>query len=495
MSFDWKIASSLVAAVLLAFAIGYLVSTSDDSAPEMTEERIEDEAYEDPTTVVRYRVPVTDEQPSKGPSDARINIVQFGEFECPFSLRAMPTLRQIMNAYPGEVRVVWRNHPAKSHKNANAAAQVAMEAFAQGGHEKFWELHDLLFQNQQALGQEQLEGYAEQVGLDLQRVKKALVDETHQETIQADQRLAQDFRVDSTPGFFINGRLLRGAHRYHIFEDLIEKELKHTQALLDSGTPKQDLYAELTKNGLTEVASTSLRHYDSGRRAGSKPVYRVKLSADEPVRGPADALVTIVEFADFQCPYSGEVQATLAEVIKKYGNDVRVVWMNSPRPFHDNAEPAALAAMETQRQQGDEGFWAMSEILFANQRELTRQNLERFAEELGLNMAEFDKALTEKNGAETLKTQRALALSLGASGTPTFFINGRKLPGVQPLRVFTEVIEEELVKARDLVQAGTSKSDVYAKIIAEGATEPEKSVLPSALRGLGSHKGSAPRKR
>ncbi|MBW2551922.1 MAG: thioredoxin domain-containing protein, partial [Deltaproteobacteria bacterium] len=90
-----------------------------------------------------------------------------------------------------------------------------------------------------------------------------------------------------------------------------------------------------------------------------KAVYKVPLKGNEPQKGPDDALVTIVEVSDFECPFCGRVEPTIKQVVDKYGKDVRVVWLNNPLPFHKNAKPAATAALEAQAQKGDKGFWAM----------------------------------------------------------------------------------------------------------------------------------------
>ncbi|HEY6879162.1 MAG TPA: thioredoxin domain-containing protein, partial [Polyangiales bacterium] len=97
--------------------------------------------------VERFKVPVTDAQPSQGPTDALVTIVEFSDFECPFCGRVVPTLEQLEKEYGKKIRVVWRNQPLPFHQNAMPAAQAAMEAYAQGKSAKFWAMHNKLFEN------------------------------------------------------------------------------------------------------------------------------------------------------------------------------------------------------------------------------------------------------------------------------------------------------------------------------------------------------------
>jgi protein-disulfide isomerase len=379
-----------------------------------------------------------------------------------------------MDTYGDKVRIVWRNNPLAFHKDAAPAAAVAMEAYAQGGNDKFWEVHDVLFANQKALGREQLDGYAEKAGLDAGKIKKALDEGTHTKAIQADQALAAQVGAGGTPYFFVNGRTLRGAQPFAAFQKVIDEEIATAEGLVKQGVKPEQMYATLTKDGLTKAADAKPK--PAAARPGQpdpKAVYKVPLKGDEPQKGSKDALVTIVEISDFECPFCGRVEPTLKQVQDKYGKDVRIVWMNNPLPFHKNAKGAANAALEAHAQKGNKGFWAMHEKMFANQKALTTDNLEKWAKELGLNMSKFKKALADDKYGKTIQEQQALASRLGARGTPAFFINGRNLRGAQPLPAFTALIDEELAKAKALVAKGTPKDKVYETIIAKGETGPK----------------------
>ena len=428
--------------------------------------------------IVRFRVPVTDAQPSKGPDDALVTIVEWSEFQCPFCSRVLPTTSRILREYGDKVRIVWRNNPLGFHPKARPAANLAMEAFEQGGADKFWEVHDLLFENQRALERADLERYAQQAGLNMGQVRAAIDNDEHKDKIDADMQLATSIGARGTPNFFINGRNLVGAQPFERFKEVIDDEIAKAERMVQAGTPANRVYAQLIRNGRTSPApapaAKNKQPQQQRRQPDPNAVYKVELRGDLlPQRGPDDALVTIVEFSDFECPFCGRVEPTINQVLEQYGNDVRVVWMNNPLPFHQNAKPAAMAALEAYKQKGADAFWAMHGKMFENQRGLTRENLESWAQELRLNMAQFRAALDNNTHADAIEQQSQLARSLGATGTPSFFINGRNLRGAQPLERFKAVIDEELAKARRLVQNGTPRSRIYAATIASGATTPQ----------------------
>ncbi len=473
--------SSILLAIVMAiggFALGHVVGSRSATETEGAEPGAAEAAQAADVKVAedieRYKVPVTSAQPQKGPDDALVTIVEFSEFQCPFCARVEPTLKQVLETYGDKVRLVWRNNPLPFHNNAAPAAALAMEAYAEGGNEKFWEIHDTLFQNQKALDRPQLEEYAKQAGLDMDKVAKALDQGTQSKTIAADQALAAQIGARGTPYFFVNGRQLRGAMPFNAFKTVIDQEIATAESLTKQGVKKEQLYATLIKDGLTKAPAPQPQQQAAAPgQPDPKAVYKVTLTGNEPQKGPNDALVTIVEFSDFQCPFCGRVEPTLNQVRDKYGDEVRIVWMNNPLPFHANAKPAATAALEAYEQKGDKAFWAMHDKMFANQKALTTENLEKWAKELGLDMAKFKKALDENKYDKRIQQQQSLASTLGARGTPAFFINGRNLRGAQPLASFTALIDEELAKAKSLVENGTPKSKVYEKIIANGETAPK----------------------
>jgi len=162
-----------------------------------------------------------------------------------------------------------------------------------------------------------------------------------------------------------------------------------------------------------------------------------------PARGPEDAEVTLVEFSDFQCPYCSRVTPTLDQIKEEYGDQVRVVFKHLPLRIHSKA-PAAHAAAEAAHRQGK--FWEMHDKIFANQREMSPEKYEEYAAEIGLDVAQFKVDVANAEVQQRIEADADEAASLGVSGTPGFFINGRFLSGARPFNSFKTVIDEELKK-------------------------------------------------
>jgi protein-disulfide isomerase len=162
------------------------------------------------------------------------------------------------------------------------------------------------------------------------------------------------------------------------------------------------------------------------RPLGPDPARTYNLPVEgSPVKGPADAPVTIVEFSDYQCPFCARSEGLIAEVLQAYPTQVRFVYKHFPLTAnHPQALPAALAAVAAQKQGK---FWEMHDLLFANQRALSPEQIEGYARQLGLNMARFRADMASDAAKEQVEADRRLARRAGVRGTPTVFVNGRLL--------------------------------------------------------------------
>ncbi|HVV49475.1 MAG TPA: thioredoxin domain-containing protein, partial [Polyangia bacterium] len=405
------------------------------------------------TTV--YRVPVLD-APARGGAQPKVTIVEFSDFQCPFCQRAEETMQALLKAYGPDLAVVYRHNPLPFHTHAMKAAQAAEAARQQG---KFWEMHDTLFAHQQALDDKAVLGYAQAIGLDVGRFAAALDDAETRARITRDMDDARKLGAHGTPTFFIDGRPLRGAQPVEAFKRAIYEELKKADALLAAGTPRAGLYAALTKDG-RDKADLPAPEVDPGDDL------RVRVDvAGAPARGPADAPVTIVEFADFQCPFCQRAEETLERLRHDHPNDVRFVWRDLPLPFHAEARPAALAARAAAAQGM---FWAMHDRRYAAAPGTLGPELyERTAAELGLDVARFRAALDAEKAKRALDADGLAAAKAGATGTPTFFINGKRLAGAQPLEVFEARLAAELKIADQMIAKGTPRGKVYAALMKE----------------------------
>jgi protein-disulfide isomerase len=200
-----------------------------------------------------------------------------------------------------------------------------------------------------------------------------------------------------------------------------------------------------------------------------KATYRVPLD-DTPLRGPEGALVTVVVASDFQCPYCKRVEPTLAELAKAYPDKVRFAWKHNPLPGHAMALPAAIVAEEARAQGGDAKFWSMHDRLFQLSPSLDRASLEGAAQAEGLDVEKVKSALDRSRHVERIQKDQQLLQGLGASSTPTMFVNGRKVVGALPLEQFKMVVDEELKKAEAVAASGVPAKDVYAKLQERAAT-------------------------
>ncbi|MEE2789336.1 MAG: thioredoxin domain-containing protein [Myxococcota bacterium] len=408
-----------------------------------------------------YKVPAGDSF-AQGPKDALVTIIEFSEFQCPFCKRVLPTMDKIKKEYGDKVRIVFKHNPLPFHKEAPYASKAALAAGMQG---KFWPMHDKLFENQRKLKKDQVDGYAKELGLDMAKYEADIKSPAVQKHITTDQAIARQFGARGTPNFFVNGRKITGARPFPSFKTIIDEEIKKAEALIKAGTPKAEVYAKLTAKGKTKAAPPAPR---GGAKADDKTVYKMPVSTKDYAKGPADALVTIVEFSEYQCPFCTRVLPTLDQVTKKYGKDVRIIFKNNPLPFHKDAPLAAQAGIAA----GKQGkFWPMHDVLFKNQKKLKAADIEGYAKGLGLDMAKFNADLNSADVKAQVKADMDVARQFGARGTPNFFINGRKLVGAQPLASFTKVIDEELKKAKALVAKGTPRNQVYAALTKNGATK------------------------
>lgn len=161
--------------------------------------------------------------------------------------------------------------------------------------------------------------------------------------------------------------------------------------------------------------------------------------------GPSTAPITIVEFSDFQCPYCARFSHTLRDVQQQYGGAVRVVFRHFPLNIHRDATRAAEAAA-CANEQGK--FWQFADLLYANQKALSDQDLKRYAESVSLDSARFASCVDSGRHASTWKQDLALGQTIGVAATPAIFVNGRPIFGAVRVEDFTRVVDEELALAR-----------------------------------------------
>ncbi len=388
-----------------------------------------------------------DALPVKGNPNAKVTIVEFSDYECPFCSRVEPTVKQILDAYPNDVRVAFINAPLPFHQNALPAAKAAVAAMKLGGKDAYWKMHDKLFANQKALTMDNFKAFAAEIGIDAAAFEVAMNSSEVANYVAQGQKAAQDAGVNGTPSFSINGVQFVGAQPFDNFKRAIDAEIERANGLATQ----------------CNIAGDAL--YKQAVKKAPKPQSEMRAYIDienAPVLGDANAPVTIIEFTDFQCPFCSRANNTIHELLDKNPGKAKLVFRSYPLPFHDKAQLAHQAA-EAAKAQGK--FWEYYDLLFANQQKLDRDSLIAFAKQIGLNEVKFIADMDSAAAATAVKNDLELGSKAGVNGTPHFLINGRVLSGAQPLDAFQSALNAELETANKLIAAGTPAAQVYKAVV------------------------------
>jgi protein-disulfide isomerase len=160
--------------------------------------------------------------PAFGPEGAKVTVVEFSDFECPFCSRAADVTKQVKAKYSDKVRFVFRQFPLSFHKSAQGAAEASLAANAQG---KFWEFHDKMFENQKKLDKDSLTDYAKQSGLNVADFKAAVESNKYADQVKADMKLGESVAVNGTPTLFINGKRVANPTDFAAVSKMIDEAL------------------------------------------------------------------------------------------------------------------------------------------------------------------------------------------------------------------------------------------------------------------------------
>lgn len=441
-------------AVLMA-AISACEQGSSDSPP------LDEKAGEKPPEKAGDRQPAAERvsllgAKIKGSDRALVTIVELSDYQCPFCKKAHATVEALVGEYQGRVRLAVFEDPLPFHKQAWGAAKWAFAAGEQG---KYWQAREALFENQKKLDDEGLATLAKELGLDAVRLEGDRNSQAAERHVQNGVDLAKSLGVTGTPTFFVNGARIVGAQGPGVFRAAIEEAMSKAEAMVARGIRPEDVYSEILKTavapapkpaGKTAPAKEEGRNCGQGcgedgdpgakQEAGEAEIFDVPVG-DVPVRGAANAPVTIVVFTDFECPFCEKAEETVKAIEKEYGQKVRFAYKSYPLPFHDHARLAARAALAAHRQGK---FFEYKESLFAHQDALDRPALVKYAAALGLDEARFQKDLDDPTVERAIAADEAQVERLKIGGTPSFFINGRKLVGAQPITAFRTQIDAAL---------------------------------------------------
>lgn len=421
----------------------------------------------DPKAV--YNVPRGDAHVD-GPADAPITIVIWSDYACGYCNRVQATLDQLDRLYPGQIRWVHRTLPLD--EDYTLAAEASLAAAAQG---TFRPMHNRLFALRGRVTRAEVELAARQLGLDMIRFRADLDAGTYRKDVRSDATAAEKLGITGTPAFFINGRPISGSQPLKVFVDTVDQELARAQTAV--AAKPADLYETLVEQGKPK-ADTVEAEVQPFELDPATP-YRVGLGLPGHQLGPDDALVTLIAFSDFQCPYCQRQAVTLEHVRKKYGDQVRIVFRHFPLGFHKDAQLAAEAAVAA-AEQGK--FWAFHDQVWRNFGKLSRADLEVLAKAAGLDMTKFRAALDERRYYDAVVAETAAAGAMGVTGTPTMFLNGQPLVGSRSPADLDRVIDAHLGIANAAVARGLPKADIYALVMAgaQGVDRADPSAIPDS---------------
>lgn len=379
--------------------------------------------------------------PSAPPVPATpLNIVVFSDFQCPYSADLFFSLQRYQQNHPGALNVIFKQSPLSIHPDSPLAHRAALAAGRQG---KFDAMATILFANQQHQDLTSLLADARQLHLDMVRFRRDMDSPAVKAQLDADTNEAAAFGIDSTPTLYIRGKPLVGDLEESKLDTFLGGLPASPESLSPAVAASPDLdratTAELERNGTAE-------------------------------QGNAAAPLTIVEFTDFQCPYCRAAAKPLEQFVAAHPHDVHLVVHSFPLDFHPDSELANEAALAA----GEQGkFWQMHDLLFAHQDALKLASLRQYAEELHLDMAAFDSALSSHSLAGKIAADRALGMRAGVDGTPTFFIDGHSMSGARSTAEWEQLLSlhHEPSSAQPSVVAA-AKTPSSSRIVTGAATAP-----------------------
>jgi protein-disulfide isomerase len=206
---------------LAAFA----VRTASAGKPEAKIRAELDKYAKEPPPVLEPPVKLsTAGAPFKGPENAKVTIVEFSDFQCPYCAKAAAEAAQVVQKYPKEVKLVFKQFPLEDHSQAQLAAEASLAAQAQG---KFWELHDKMYANFRQINRARILAWAAESGLDVNRLRADLDNHKYTQRVKAEEQEGEVAGVEGTPTFFINGKKFNGVFELGAIAPIIADELKH----------------------------------------------------------------------------------------------------------------------------------------------------------------------------------------------------------------------------------------------------------------------------
>ena len=297
---------------------------------------------------------------------------------------------------------------------------------------------DLSAQENQALFKAETQMYKAEEGILAQRYIETLIDQYAKDKKITDKNLAQKQFMEEKLKLS-DEKVKEFLNRNKDNPQLKGKSIKEQTDLVKPYLMQQEASEYFTD--LVEKAKLKGTIRVSGIQQPQSPRIKLELG-DSPSKGPVNAPITLVEFADYQCPYCSTAEETVNKILKKYKNKVRFVFKSFPLvQLHPQAVNSSIAAECAQAQNK---FWEMHDVLFQNQRKLADNVYDDFAKTIGLDIKKFQACFKNPQMQLKVMNDENYGQSLGINATPAFYVNGILLMGAQPESEFTRLIDNEL---------------------------------------------------
>jgi len=371
-------------------------------------------------------------QPLWGPAGAPVTLTLFGNLECPHTVAMLGVVLAEKARRGDDLRLAFRYAPLGQHGVGERAARALLAAHAAHGVGPFWTALEKVARRGEPVSPDTLASLIDPTPAELgPRASEALED---------DAVLAARLFVRATPVTFVNGVRLDGYQSQRSLAEVIARERRSAGLALANGVGPRELYTARTRRNLLNL--------------GEDPPERACVPAGgSPARGPAGALVTIVEFSEHECELCRKGDTAVSAVLSARPREVRSVWKSRPLPQHSMALAASRLAFGARKLRGDSAFWALTAALLA-ETELDEAAFARAAESAGLDLAHLTVEAENPLHEAALRRDLDLARDLDVSAVPTYFVNGRRVDGVLPVGELRALVDREIALARRVRKNG-----------------------------------------
>jgi protein-disulfide isomerase len=339
---------------------------------------------------------------TRGDRNAKLTLIEFTDYECPFCGRHFrETAPKILKDYieTGKIRYVFSDLPLSMHAHAKKAAEAALCAGEQG---KYWEMHDLLFANQQALENSNLLAYATRLGLNVPAFQKALESGKYEPKVSANAAEAANLGFTGAPSFAIG------------LTQPNEAPVKIIEVIIGAQP-----YANFQKEFADALNPQRPSVPTQPIAVPQNPAIGKSISVEgKQFKGKKDAKLTLIQFSDYECSFCGQLaRETIPQVVRDYveTGKLKFVFGDLALGVHSQAIKAAEASY-CAAEQGR--YWEMHDALFSRQGALELSKLITSANEIGLDMAKFQQCLNTNRYAAQVEQSSAEAKQLGFDSTP-----------------------------------------------------------------------------